>query len=232
MSYLTPREIVSELDKYIIGQDKAKKAALVPNGVDLNHFLPHKTVMPKDIASIVKKYKKIIGYYGAIAEWFDFDLLNYAAEKRPDYGFIIIGPVDYDRSYAKYSDKMSKNIYFIGPKKYDELPSYALEFDVATIPFVVNKITESTSPIKLFEYMALEKPIVTTDLIECRKYKSVLIAEDKENFVEKLDEAISKETDNKYLEIERKEAENNSWESRVSLIIENLNKNEKDTSNS
>ncbi len=58
--------------------------------------------------------------------------------------------------------------------------------DVMIIPFVLNEITSSTSPVKLFEYMAMKKPIVTTDMLECRKYKSVLIGKNYEDFIKKI----------------------------------------------
>ncbi|MBQ5347017.1 MAG: glycosyltransferase, partial [Ruminococcus sp.] len=76
------------------------------------------------------------------------------------------------------------------------LPYYATHFSVCTIPFLVNDITQATSPIKLFEYMALGKPIVTTAMNECKKYKSVMIAEDKKDFLEKIEKAIKYEEEN------------------------------------
>ena len=84
----------------------------------------------------------------------------------------------------------------------------------------MNKITESTSPIKIFEYMALGKPIVTTDLRECRKYKSVLIGKDYENFIKKVDDALELRDDPAYLGLLDKEAKENTWEDRARKIDE------------
>ncbi len=83
-------------------------------------------------------------------------------------------------------------------KNYDELPNYLHDFDICTIPFVINEITLSTSPVKVFEYMAAKKPIVTTDLPECRKYKSILIGKDSEEFIKKIQLAISNMNNEKY----------------------------------
>jgi glycosyltransferase involved in cell wall biosynthesis len=87
---------------------------------------------------------------------------------------------------------------------------------------VINDITESTSPIKLFEYMAMGKPIVTTNMPECRKYQSVLIGKNHEEFIKKIDEALSLRDDREYKNILKKEAKANSWESKAKVIAEML----------
>jgi len=202
----------------------SKKALLVPNGVDVSHFENIGSVIPPDMKQIVSKKTPIMGYYGALAEWFDYDMVKLAAETKPGWSFVLIGPLDYDRSFEKIKSQMPENVYFLGAKKYDELPSYGNLFDVATIPFKINKITESTSPIKLFEYMALGKPIVTTDMPECRKYQSVLVAKDKLDFVIQLESALKLKNDIQYAATEKKEANENSWQNRAKAIVRALQK--------
>ena len=112
------------------------------------------------------------------------------------------------------------------------MPTYANKFDVCTIPFLINDITQATSPLKLFEYMAMGKPIVTTDMRECRKYESVMIAKDKKEFVKLIENAISMEKDRKkeyntYREIEKEEALKNTWEAKTEVIIKLLKEYEK-----
>ena len=87
------------------------------------------------------------------------------------------------------------------------------------ILFVLNDIIASTSPVKLIEYMALGKSIITTDMIECRKYKSVLIGKNHEEFIDKLELAMKKENDEDYKKILRKEALENTWTNKVHEII-------------
>ena len=94
------------------------------------------------------------------------------------------------------------------------------------IPFVLNDITASTSPVKLFEYMALGKPIITTDMIECRKYKSVLIGKNQEDFIKKIDIAYGKRNDKKYIELLKKEAKENDWSNKAKVIIDYIKKDE------
>ena len=102
------------------------------------------------------------------------------------------------------------------------MQNYAAKMDVLTIPFLINEITKATSPVKLFEYMALNKPIVTTDMDECRKYQSVLIGHDHKEFEAKLDEALGKRSDKAYIELLDREALENTWEEKAKAIIEDM----------
>ncbi len=89
--------------------------------------------------------------------------------------------------------------------------------------FYKNDITDSTSPLKIFEYMALEKPIVTTDITECKNYKSCMVSKDYDEFIRNIDKALKLEIDNKeYFNILRREAEENTWDNRAELIKEAL----------
>ena len=192
---------------------------LVPNGVYLDDFKTDIVTPPFDLAHISKDGKPIIGYYGALAEWFDYDLINDLALKCEEYNFIIIGP-DYDGSIKNLSKR--ENLFWLGGKNYKELKYYLHFFDVGIIPFKINQITSSTSPLKLFEYMAGGKPIVTTDLKECRKYRSVYVAKDREDFAQKLALALERKTDPEYLAILNQEAKENTWHVRVEVVLRTL----------
>lgn len=191
------------------------------NGVVYEDFhITGKLPIPENIKSFVQEGKKIIGYYGALAKWFDYELIEKIAKKHPDWNILLIG-IDYDNSFAKYNYfKNYDNILYIGPVDYKELIKYGNCCNVLTIPFIINEITLSTSPVKVFEYMTMEKPIVTTDLPECRKYKSVLIAKNHEEFIKLLELAITKENDEEYKKILRKEALENTWTSKVDEILD------------
>ncbi len=202
---------------------KRPDAILCPNGVDLAHFAPinglDDTNIPADMRAIVATGQPIIGYYGAMAEWFDFDLVKYAAEALPNFQFILIGP-DYDGlTMQKAGIEEHANIHWLGPKKYAELPNYLACFDVATIPFKLSDALNAVSPIKLFEYMAGGRPIVTTDLAECRKYPVVLIAHDATKWVERLHQALALRRDDAYRAELRRTAEANTWQARAQTII-------------
>jgi len=196
-----------------------------PNGVVYDHFARAArnefSTPPDDIAPIVDLNQPIIGYYGALARWFDYDLLKQVALSRPHYRFVLIGP-DYDGTLQKTDLLHIPNILWLGVKPYKELPHYLQYFDVATIPFVVNEITHATSPLKLFEYMAGEKPIVITPMRESMSYAGVLIAENAEEFALQLDNALVKKNNAEYRLLLRKVALENTWDERARILLEAL----------
>jgi glycosyltransferase involved in cell wall biosynthesis len=195
---------------------------LIPNGVRIEDFQVDADILPDDLLPIVAKKKPIIGYYGALAQWLDYDLINYACEHLPEFNFVMIGP-RYDQSSQRL--KNHKNLFLLGAKKYSELKHYLRHFDVATIPFRTGRIADSTSPVKLFEYMAGGKPIVTTSMKECARYRSVLVAEGYESYVNNIRTALSLRSDSQYLELLREESNANTWQSRVAEFLGHFERN-------
>ncbi|WP_066875088.1 glycosyltransferase [Clostridium mediterraneense] len=197
-----------------------KRVALVTNGVQFEHFSDIKCdKIPEEIKDIVNSNKKVIGYFGALAKWFDYELIKKMSKELPDHEIILIG-IDYDKSLDKSGILQLSNVHYLGTRNYTELPTYAKFFDVATIPFVINDITEATSPVKLFEYMALGKPIVTTDLPECGKYKSPLVSKTHEEFIENIRKADNLRDNSEYLELLKKEGLDNTWGQKARDIKE------------
>lgn len=193
---------------------------LSPNAVNLEDFKNHGNEIGEKIQPIVNKRKPIIGYYGALAKWFDYKLIEQLAKEREDYEIVLIG-MDYDGSYEQSNLKDYSNISYLGMIDYKDLINYSRYFDVCIVPFIKNDITDSTSPLKIFEYMALEKPIVTTNINECKNYESCLISKDYDEFIRNIDKALKLEVDNKeYFNILRREAEENTWDNRAELIKE------------
>ncbi|WP_186786110.1 methyltransferase domain-containing protein [Paenibacillus agilis] len=220
--------VVATADKLYqeVSQYRSNNFKLVTNGVEMNHFQSvDKSVVPDDIKKIVNKKKPIIGYFGALAKWFDYRLVEKLASERPDYEILLIG-WNYDGSLEQHDLGKYENISIVGPINYKELPKYAVHFDVSTIPFLINEITEATSPIKLFEYMALGHPIVTSDLPECRKYKSVLVAKDHDSFIDSIDKALSMRNDVEYNQIINSEALDNTWKSKAKHIAQLIDNND------
>ena len=198
------------------------------NGVDIRHFngIPDESNIPDELRAVVNDTKPIIGYFGALAKWFDYELVKKAAERRPDYIFMLIGPLYGDLDEKVINDlKNHSNIIVTGAIDYNVLPDIANHFTVATIPFLINDITESTSPIKLFEYMSMGKPVVTTPMRECLKIPEVMIAKDVEEYVACIDHAVSIMEGPQRTEYEKKMmrlAENHSWDKKAEEIIDLL----------
>ena len=207
---------------------KSKKNILyVSNGVDYNHFtnISDNFIYNEQYQNILNENKPIIGYYGALAGWIDYDLVKYVADNKKDCNIVLIG-AKYDTSFDKAGLENYSNIHFLGPIDYKELPQYASKFDVCILPFLINDITRSTNPIKVFEYMSLSKPIVSTDLNECRKYKPILIGKNHKDFLNRINKAL-KGLDDKYYKDEKEVALQNTWKAKVSDIIDGLEKYEK-----
>ncbi len=215
--------VVVTADKLRDDALKYRKSRLVlsTNGVNVDDFIPSSSELDERIKDIKENYKKIVCYYGSLATWFDYDLIKEAANAHKDYAFVLIG-IKYDDTFDKSKIEKVKNVFYLGKIPYNELINITKDVDLLTIPFVINEITESTSPVKLFEYMATKKPILTTDMKECRKYKSVLIGKDHADYIKKIDEAIKLNGDNEYHELEMKEAKENTWDSKANTIIDLL----------
>lgn len=214
--------VVTTADKLYddVKEKRNEKFILATNGVKVEDFTKKDTDnIPEKIKVFKEKYDKIICYYGALAKWFDYELLEKCAKRYPKYCFLLIG-IEYDKSLKESGilDR-NKNIEYIGKVDYSKLVLYAKMADLLTIPFLINDVTKSTSPVKLFEYMALQVPILTTDLPECRKYKSVNIGKNHEDYIKKIDSSIKLGKNEEYKNIELKEANENSWKTKANDII-------------
>jgi glycosyltransferase involved in cell wall biosynthesis len=132
--------------------------------------------------------------------------------------FVFIGP-DYMNGISKLKD--GHNVHKLGTKPYKQLPGYAAHFDCAIIPFQRGEIAKSTSPVKLFEYMAMGLPTVcTADLRECEGYEHVLISKDYEEFESNLDKAIELRKDPLVRTALIEQAKQNTWKARAKAINE------------
>jgi len=198
-------------------------AILCPNGVDYAHFAMNNNTRvnpPAEIAPLLLDGSPIIGYSGALARWFDYDLLETTASLRSDLQFLLIGP-DFDNSMPAKLLELP-NLTWLGPKPYPILPGYMHFFDVAMIPFSVNDLTHAVSPLKLFEYMAAGKPVVITPMEESMRYPGVLVAQDSQEFSARLDEALELRADQDYLQTIQKVANENTWQVRAQQIKQAL----------
>jgi glycosyltransferase involved in cell wall biosynthesis len=140
-------------------------AHLFPSSIDRAHFAQARAPQadPEDQAAIPHPR---IGFFGVLDERLDRDLLREVAAARPDWHFVMIGPV------VKISTAdlpQSANIHYLGQKSYTELPRYIAGWDVAMLPFAQNSSTRFISPTKTPEYLAAGKPVVSTpvrDVVE------------------------------------------------------------------
>jgi glycosyltransferase involved in cell wall biosynthesis/2-polyprenyl-3-methyl-5-hydroxy-6-metoxy-1,4-benzoquinol methylase len=201
-------------------------ALYLPNGVEASRFADlENSLTPADpeLAAFVESGKPVAGYYGALAEWFDYELLDAVADFRPDWNFLLIGPM-YDESLRGQPILKRPNVLWLGPRPYETLPGYLRLFDVAMIPFQINDITLATSPLKLYEYFAGGKPVVTTPMPECQAFAEVRVASSPEDFAAALDAARDSGRDATFIERLRELGRENSWEERLRQVENPLEK--------
>lgn len=197
-------------------------AVYLPNAVEYERFAVEASPPPDaELDGLLKEGKPIAGYYGALANWFDYKLLDEAAALRPDWNFVLIGQM-LDQSLNDEPLLNRRNVRWVGPRDYKTLPGYLSLFDVAMIPFAINNITLSTSPLKLYEYLAGGKPVITTPMPECEAISEVLIVRDAEGLAAALDTARAKGADAGFRARVRAIARENSWARRVEQIVGSL----------
>ncbi|MEM2112361.1 MAG: hypothetical protein QXX08_10890 [Candidatus Bathyarchaeia archaeon] len=193
-----------------------ERVLFIPNGVDVNHYRHsryQKIRLPSAFDRFRKSYSTLVGYFGAIAPWLWYDMIRDLINICPDKGFVFIGP-----DYHKASDNLPRkeNLLYLGPVDYKFLPAYARLFDICFIPFAPGEIAQTTSPLKLFEYFALEKPVVvTSDMLECIIYPEVFSGDSPETIAVAIDDAIRVKDDPLYKQKLSLLAEQNSWEQRA-----------------
>jgi glycosyltransferase involved in cell wall biosynthesis len=191
----------------------------LPNGVDDAHFADPPLHIPfdREMRAILRAGKPIAAYYGALAQWFDYRLLEQTAKLRPDWNFVLIGQ-RYDDSVSGQTALELPNVHWLGPREYAVLPAYLRTFDVATIPFSINQVTRATSPLKLYEYFAGGKPVITTPMPECMTFPEVTIVRDPSEFAAALDPARRRGQDPAFQAQLRRIAHQNSWAERVRAV--------------
>lgn len=110
--------------------------------------------------------RPVIGYVGGIHRFFDVELLTTMAHARPEWSWVLVGPLQ--NPYRKL--KTASNVHLTGQKTHEELPSYINGFDVGIVPYLSNNYTATVIPTKINEYLAMGKPVVSTDLPEVRSF--------------------------------------------------------------
>lgn len=192
----------------------------IPNAATPSDWIHANGSKPPDFPCYMDK---TIGYYGSLAEWFDFSLFDKLCVNFPACQLLLIGPChETHPEYKQLSALLDKhvNLFYLGLKKYDELVNYAHYFDVGIIPHVdTHKATQASSKVKLYEYMNLGIPIVSTDIPDCRQYQSAQIAKSHDEFLALVERSLNIPKENVYFKIMKEEAKKNTWEARATCML-------------
>ena len=133
----------------------------------------------------------IVGYYGAIADWVDVELITELASRKPQYSFLLIGAVhqcDVTRLRAL------PNVFMPGEQHYGTLPAFLKAFDACLLPFRSNRLTKGVDPVKVYEYLSQGKPVVATPLPELAEISHLLYpAQGVEEFSAQVDRALAEQ---------------------------------------
>ncbi|MGP3610272.1 glycosyltransferase family protein [Anoxybacteroides rupiense] len=158
-----------------------KRIEIVRNGYDpdLSLHLEHaSSILPRDLP---KNNRPLVGYVGAWAPWIDEELVRRLLREKID--LVVIG-AEFGLNYCSYG---KSNMHFLGHKTHEQLANYLPFFHVCIIPFQKNKLTAAVNPVKAYEYLAAGKPVVSTNLPECRQmYPYVEIGHSHDEFVSKV----------------------------------------------
>lgn len=224
------RETVDTMERALLGMADATFASakelydrkshnaagmvFVPNGADVKHFAQAREESLPLASEVANLSGPVVGYIGAISQWLDQDMLLALAEKHPQWSLVLVGPADTDVSRLK----SLPNVHLLGKKDYQELPRYLKAFDVAVIPFKINDLTTGVNPVKLYEYLAAGKPVVSSKLPEVLPFApTVRLASSPEEFVAQVEQALA--DDNPAAVAQRVAlAEENSWENRAEVM--------------
>jgi len=125
------------------------------------------TPEPALISTMMSKLPRpVIGYVGGIHRHFDTEMLAAMARARPDWSWVLIGPVQTELNGLK----QIPNVHLFGPKAHKDLPEYIVNIDVGIVPYLLNDYTMTVVPTKINEYLAMGKPVVSTDLPEVNAF--------------------------------------------------------------
>lgn len=174
----------------LVDRKRAINAATTfsPHGVDVDLFARAQqsaTVVPPIAAALSKP---VIGYFGLIAPWTNTELIAYLAKARPQWQFLLVGHA------STNVDELAglPNITMVGPQPYETLPAWAKAFDVAIIPYRMNQQVANANPLKLREYLATGKPIVSVPTAEVERFgELVRVAVEPEQYLAAVEAALA-----------------------------------------
>lgn len=207
-------------------QLKNPNTFLIPNGVDFSHFAQAQEAalpLPSDVENITRPR---LGFVGAIQYWIDLDLIKQIATAKPDWSIVMVGPVGAGIDLTPF--KPLSNVHFLGSKSLKTVPQYLKAFDVCLNTFKQTQLTKTVNPLKIYEYLAAGKPIVSTEMPAISHLSSVVrFAKSYDEFLSHLEDSL-KENDpaltQARMDIARQYDWRNLLEEACTKILECLNR--------
>jgi len=205
-------DVIFAASENIASQLPQDRTYVLPHGVDLKHF--------SSVCERPGNYPEsdlVVGYYGSVTNWLDFELIRFLAQSRPDVTFLIIGRIE----TTECDVFECKNIIHLPDMPHDQLIQYAANWQVSLIPFVDNEQIRACNPLKLREYLAIGHPILSTQYPAVMPFRDcIYVANDKYEMLEQLNLALvlpNKELE-KLKNRSRKIVESATWHARCELV--------------
>jgi UDP-galactopyranose mutase len=194
-----------------------------PSSIDKTHFEKARSIIQEPPDQVDIPHPRI-GFFGVIDERMDIELLRFIGQRKPDWNFVIIGPVV---KIDPATLPLLSNIHYLGSKSYDELPAYLAGWDVAMMPFAINESTRYISPTKTPEYLAGGKPVVSTaieDVINPYEEKGlVYIGRTPDEFVQAIEKELRMENKEAWLRAVDHFLSSISWDITAEKMIFQIN---------
>ncbi len=218
------RRLIQAADAFVVTAERLrtkfasleKPVTVIRNATDFDFFQRAGEEDPLPDIS-----RPVVGYFGAIADWTDLDLVAHAARRRSKYSFVILG-----QNHGQDLSRLEalRNVKILGQRPYGEMPKYLRAFDVCLIPFRLSDITHATDPVKLYEYFSLGKPVVATAMQELAAFGDLLYrAAGRHEFTRRIDEAVA-ESDPEIRRRRIEFARANTWNVRVEAMKTEIEK--------
>ena len=219
-------EMIDEADRMVVSSqylyDKyapRRPVALIRNGTDVSHFVRDEDTdrLPGFLNGKLREGAIHVGYVGAIAEWFDADLIEAVARANPDFDIHLCGAVTAE---APVRLGNLPNVTLHGEIAYGDVPAFLTAMDVLIIPFRLLPIIKACDPVKFYEYSAVRKPTVATALPELERAGDlVTIADSPESFADGIRSAAEAGRDPVRRSALRAYALENAWSYRAGNLL-------------
>jgi len=194
---------------------------LVPNAVDSEAFAEAlaRPAMPSDLEALPRPR---IGYVGAVNDKVDFGLLREVAQRRPNWSVVLVGPWAVREDTDAYALREQQSVHFLGKRDVGQVPHYVAGLDVCLMPYKLNEWTLHINPLKMYEYLAAGRPVVSTPIPAAASFSGwISVAEGADAFMEAVEKALA-EDDVEQREKRVQAVAQHTWDARVELISEKL----------
>lgn len=213
--------VISAVSEYLIKQTKELTGRgdiqYLPNGVDVQMFKTIPDKFPSDIEEIPNPR---VTFVGAITSWIDLPLLVEIAKQLSNVQLVLVGPIDHaslDQNQLKQLEDLT-NVYFLGGKPYSEVPKYLHASDVLLLPRTMDPYSLACDPLKLYEYLATGKPVVSTTHPSIKRFSDfVYSGSTAEEIIQGIQNSLNRKEES--AQKQRSIVDSLSWETRIEKLL-------------